>query len=82
MFISIQIEENIQIYSHENQLKIGISMTNEVMKRELQEAITAGEQALESLKTAREKLNSAKSWGYSICLAEDFFHFQSRKFVG
>ena len=33
------------------------------MDREVQEAIDAGEQALRSLKTAREKLNSAGNWG-------------------
>lgn len=38
-------------------------MANEIIKRELQEAIKAGEQALKSLKAAREKLNSAKNWG-------------------
>jgi len=31
--------------------------------REVREAIDAGEQALRSLKTAREKLNSAGNWG-------------------
>lgn len=33
------------------------------MKRELQEAVTAGEQALRSLYAAREKLGSARNWG-------------------
>lgn len=33
------------------------------MDREVQEAIDAGEQALRSLRTAREKLNSAGNWG-------------------
>ncbi|WP_331468353.1 hypothetical protein [Novisyntrophococcus fermenticellae] len=33
------------------------------MKRELQEAFTAGEQALRSLYAAREKLGSARNWG-------------------
>ena len=38
-------------------------MSNEVMKREIGEAITAGERALTSLKAAQSKLNSAKNWG-------------------
>ena len=38
-------------------------MTNEVMKREINEAIVAGERALQSLKSAQEKLNSAGNWG-------------------
>ena len=38
-------------------------MSNEMMKREINEAIIAGERALESLKKAQEKLNNAKSWG-------------------
>jgi len=33
------------------------------MDREVQEAIDAGEQALRSLRTAKEKLNSAGHWG-------------------
>lgn len=38
-------------------------MTNEGMRREMQEAIAAGERALLSLRSAREKLNSAGNWG-------------------
>lgn len=38
-------------------------MSNEMMKREMQEAITAGERALQSLYATREKLGSAKNWG-------------------
>ncbi len=38
-------------------------MTNEVMRREMNEAIQAGERALSSLKTAQSQLNSARSWG-------------------
>lgn len=38
-------------------------MVQNIIKQELQEAIIAGEKALESLILAREKLNSAKSWG-------------------
>lgn len=33
------------------------------MDREVREAIDAGEQALRSLKTARDKLDSARNWG-------------------
>ena len=38
-------------------------MSNEIMRREIQEAIAAGERALSSLRMAREKLNSAGNWG-------------------
>ena len=38
-------------------------MMNEVMRREMQEAIVAGERALSSLRSAHEKLNSAGNWG-------------------
>ena len=38
-------------------------MAQNIIKQELQEAIAAGEKALESLILAKEKLNSAKSWG-------------------
>ena len=38
-------------------------MTNEGMRREMQEAIIAGERALSSLRSAHEKLNSAGNWG-------------------
>ena len=38
-------------------------MNNEIVKREIKEAIDAGERALQSLKNAQEKLNSASSWG-------------------
>lgn len=37
---------------------------NEFMKQEVQEAVIAGEQALESLYQVREKLSSAKTWGF------------------
>ena len=33
-------------------------------RKEINEAITAGEMALNSLYTAREKLNSARGWGF------------------
>lgn len=38
-------------------------MSNDVMRREMYEAIEAGERALSSLRTAQSKLNSAKNWG-------------------
>ena len=38
-------------------------MNNEMVKREIKEAIDAGERALQSLKSAQEKLNNASSWG-------------------
>lgn len=38
-------------------------MSDELMRREMQEAIVAGENALRSLRAAREKLNSARNWG-------------------
>jgi len=38
-------------------------MMKEVMRREMQEAIVAGERALSSLRSAHEKLNSAGNWG-------------------
>lgn len=38
-------------------------MSNELMRKEILEAIQAGEQALSSLQSAEEKLDSAKSWG-------------------
>lgn len=38
-------------------------MSNEMMKQELSEAIAAGERAIRSLASARDKLNSAGNWG-------------------
>lgn len=38
-------------------------MDNEMMRREMKEAIDAGERALSSLRMAQEKLNSAGNWG-------------------
>ena len=38
-------------------------MSNEVMRREMKEAMETGERALSSLKSAQEKLNSAGNWG-------------------
>lgn len=38
-------------------------MSNELMKKEMEEAIGAGEQALYSLRLAQDRLNSARGWG-------------------
>lgn len=38
-------------------------MSNEIMRREMEGALDAGERALSSLRTAQEKLNSAGNWG-------------------
>ena len=38
-------------------------MNNEIMRREMKEAMDAGECALSSLRCAQEKLNSAGNWG-------------------
>lgn len=38
-------------------------MTNEIRRKEIDEAIRAGDKALISLRLAQEKLSSAKNWG-------------------
>lgn len=38
-------------------------MSNEIMRREMKEALDAGERALSSFRNAQEKLNSAGNWG-------------------
>lgn len=38
-------------------------MSNEMMRRQMKEAMDAGERALSSLRMAQEKLNSAGNWG-------------------
>jgi len=38
-------------------------MTNEIMIREMKEAIEAGERALSSLRMAQNQLNGARNWG-------------------
>ena len=43
--------------------KRGEQRMNDIMRREMQEAIAAGERALLSLRSAREKLDSAGNWG-------------------
>ena len=48
-------------------------MCNEIMKKEVQEAIAAGERALQSLYAAEEKLKSAGNWGVFDMLGGGFF---------
>lgn len=47
-------------------------MRNEMMKQEIKEAIGAGERALQSLRAAQDKLNSARSWGIFDMLGGGF----------
>ena len=43
-------------------------MNNEMMRREINEAIIAGERALSSLNLAQRELNSARNWGiFDMC---------------
>ncbi|MDO4275363.1 MAG: hypothetical protein Q4D16_16975 [Eubacteriales bacterium] len=48
-------------------------MSNELMRKEVQEAIDAGERALYSLRAAQEKLHSARNWGIFDMLGGGFF---------
>lgn len=48
-------------------------MSNEMMRREMMEAIEAGERALSTLKLAQEKLKSAGNWGLFDMLGGGFF---------
>lgn len=41
----------------------GEVMNSYMMDKEIQEAIISGERALNSLRNAQEKLNSARNWG-------------------
>ena len=43
-----------------------------MMKREMQEAVQAGERALQSLYAARDKLGSARNWGIFDMLGGGF----------
>ena len=47
-------------------------MSNEMMKRVMQEAVQAGERALQSLYAARDKLGSARNWGIFDMLGGGF----------
>lgn len=48
-------------------------MENELMRMEVQQAVTAGEQALESLENAALKLKSASNWGFVDMIGGGFF---------
>ncbi len=48
-------------------------MGNELMRREVGEALGAGERALSSLYLAQEKLNSARKWGIYDMVGGGFF---------
>ncbi|MDO4339748.1 MAG: hypothetical protein Q4C91_16920 [Eubacteriales bacterium] len=48
-------------------------MKDEMMRREIQEAVEAGERALRSLRLAKERLDSARSWGIFDMLGGGFF---------
>ncbi len=48
-------------------------MCNQIMKKEVQEAIRAGEQALQSLYHASEKLENAGKWGIFDMFPGGFF---------
>ena len=48
-------------------------MCNQIMKKEVQEAISAGEQALQSLYHASEKLENAGKWGIFDMFLGGFF---------
>lgn len=48
-------------------------MSSELMRREVQEALEAGERALSSLRMAQEKLNSARNWGILDLMGGGFF---------
>ena len=48
-------------------------MSNEIMRREMKEAMDAGERALSSLRNAQEKLNSAGNWGLFDMLGGGLF---------
>ena len=48
-------------------------MNDFMMEREIQEALTAGENALQSLYAASEQLDSARNWGIIDLLGGGFF---------
>ncbi len=48
-------------------------MENEMRRKEIKEAINAGERALNSLRMAQEKMSSAKSWGLWDMLGGSIF---------
>ena len=48
-------------------------MENEMMKKEIMEAMNAGERALVSLRAAQQGMSSARSWGMWDMLGGSFF---------
>ena len=47
-------------------------MNNEIMRKEINEAIAAGERALSSLRIAQRELNGARNWGMFDMLGGGF----------
>ena len=47
-------------------------MTEETRRREINEAIRAGERALQSLRSAEQELSSARNWGFFDMLGGGF----------
>lgn len=50
-------------------------MNDFMMEREIQEALTAGENALQSLYAASEQLDSARNWGIIVYWEAVFYRF-------
>lgn len=48
-------------------------MSNEMMRKEVKEAIAAGTRALGSLRSAQESLNSARNWGIADIVGGGLF---------
>ena len=48
-------------------------MNKEIMRKEINEAIAAGERALSSLRIAQRELNGARNWGMFDMLGGGFF---------
>ena len=48
-------------------------MSNDIMRKEMAEAIQAGERALKSLRSAQSQLNGAKNWGLFDMLGGGLF---------
>ena len=48
-------------------------INNEIMRKEINEAIAAGERALSSLRIAQRELNGARNWGMFDMLGGGFF---------
>ena len=52
----------------------------DIEKMKKREAINAGNRALNSLRTARENLNSAKNWGLADMFVGGFFYHDAETF--